>query len=161
MRRAARQRWIVFGVAAALLALAAAQYLHEQRMAPGTLLELDPGSIRSVALRLQGQPVQTFHRRDGHWWRKDGARADDGRLDELTAIARAPVASWRPASDFEPKRIGLAPPLAQLTLDGQTLEFGTTAVTGPLRYVRVGGRIALVPLRYTPRPAIQDAERIH
>jgi hypothetical protein len=49
----------------------------------------------------------------------------------------------------------------QLELDGRSLDFGTTAVTGPLRYVRVGARIALVPLRYTPRPAAQDAERVH
>ena len=160
MRRAARQRWIVLGLAAVLLALAAAQYLHDQRMAAGTLLALDPQAIGSVSLQLQGQPAQTFHRRDGHWWRSDGTRADDGRLDELTGIAQAPVASWRPATDFDPARIGLVPPLARLTLDGRTLEFGTTAVTGPLRYVRVAGRVALVPLRYTPRPATQDAERI-
>lgn len=161
MRRATRQRWIVLGLTAVLVAWAAAQYRHDQRLAPGTLLAMDPQTIGSVSLQLQGQSAQSFHRRDGHWWRSDGARADDGRLDELAGIAQAPVASWRPVSDFDPARIGLAPPLARLTLEGRTLEFGTTAVTGPLRYVRVDGRIALVPLRYTPRPATQDAERIH
>ncbi|MDN4481915.1 hypothetical protein QQX02_13370, partial [Demequina sp. EGI L300058] len=64
-------------------------------------------------------------------------------------------------ADFDAAKLGLAPPLAQLALDGQVLDFGTTAVTGPLRYVRAGHRIALVPLRYTPRPATQNAERIH
>ena len=79
----------------------------------------------------------------------------------MTEIAQAPVSSWRAADDFDLDKIGLEPPIARLQLDGQALDFGTTAVTGPLRYVRSGGRIALVPLRYTPRPATQDAERIH
>jgi hypothetical protein len=160
MRRAAR-RWIAPGVALALLALAAAQYLHDRRQAPGTLLALDPASVASVTLTLPGQPPQSYRRRDGHWWQADGRRADDGRLQELTDIAQAPVVSWRSASEFDASKIGLTPPVARLTLDDHALEFGATAVTGPLRYVRVGARIALVPLRYTPRPATRDAERIH
>jgi len=161
MRRAARQRWIVAGLATALLAFAAMQYLHDRRTAPGTLLAMDPADITAVTLTLAGHPPATWRRHNGHWWHADGKPADDGRLQELSEIAQAPVASWRPAADFEPSKIGLQPPLARLQLDGQTLDFGTTAVTGPLRYVRVGNRIALVPLRYTPRPATQDAERIH
>ncbi|MGN2242852.1 hypothetical protein ACFWZU_04980 [Frateuria sp. GZRR33] len=161
MRRKARQRWIVGAIALALLALAAVQYLHDQRQAPGTLLALDPATITSVTLALPGQPPERYRRHDGHWWQANGKRADDGRLQELTEIAQAPVVSWRPAADFDAAKLGLAPPLAQLALDGQVLDFGTTAVTGPLRYVRAGHRIALVPLRYTPRPATQNAERIH
>ncbi|MBP1474380.1 hypothetical protein J7I44_08710 [Frateuria sp. MAH-13] len=161
MRRKARQRWIVVGIALALLALAAAQYLHDQRQAPGTLLAMDPEAVTSVELALPGQPPERYRRHDGHWWQADGKRADDGRLEELAGIAQAPVASWRPASDFDAAKIGLAPPVVQLRLDGEVLDFGTTAVTGPLRYVRVGKRIALVPLRYTPRPATRNAERIH
>jgi hypothetical protein len=161
MRRAARQRGIILGIAVALLALAAVQYLHDRRAAPGTLLALDPAAVTSVTLALPGRAPEGFRRRDGHWWQANGRRADDGRLQELVEIAQAPVIGWRPATDFEPAKIGLAPPLARLELDGLALDFGTTAVTGPLRYVRVGGRIALVPLRYTPRPATQDAERIH
>lgn len=161
MRRRARQRWITLGVALALLALAAVQYRHDQRQAPGTLLALDPASIARVTLTLPGLPPETYRRHDGHWWQADGRRADDGRLQELADIAQAPVISWRPATDFDAVKIGLAPAMARLQLDDQVLDFGTTAVTGPLRYVRAGGRIALVPLRYTPRPAQQDAERIH
>lgn len=161
MRRAARQRWIVVGIALALLVLAAVQYLHDRRQAPGTLLAVDPATITEVTLTLPGQPPERYRRHDGHWWQENGQRADDGRLQELAGIAQAPAISWRPASDFNPAKIGLAPPVAQLALDNRTLDFGTTAVTGPLRYVRVGERVALVPLRYTPRPATQDAQRIH
>jgi hypothetical protein len=161
MRRAARQRWIVLGIAVALLVLAAIQYRHDRAHAPGTLLGMDPASVTAVTLELPGKPAERYRRRDGHWWRDDGQRADDGRLDELAGIAAAPVAGWRPASGFDLARIGLAPPILRLRLDDHALEFGTTAVTGPLRYVRVGDRVALVPLRYTPRPAARDAERIH
>jgi len=160
MRRKARQRWIALGIASALLVLAGVQYLHDRRDAPGTLLERDPAAVTSVKLTLPGQPPESYRRHDGHWWQADGQRADDGRLQELTEIAQAPVIGWRPAADFDPAKIGLAPPIAKLELDGQTLDFGTTAVTGPLRYVRVGARVALVPLRYTPRPATRDAERV-
>jgi len=160
MQRKARQRWIALGIASALLVLAAIQYLHDRRQAPGTLLPLDPATISSVTLTLPGHPPERYRRHDGHWWQADGQRADDGRLQELTEIAQAPVIGWRPAADFQAAKIGLKPPVAQLVLDGQALDFGTTAVTGPLRYVRSGNRIALVPLRYTPRPATQDAQRI-
>lgn len=161
MRRVARQRWTVLAIALALLALAGEQYLRDQHRAPGTLLAIDPAGITEVALALPGLPAEAYRRHDGHWWKANGQRADDGRLQELTQIAQAPVVDWRPATDFDPAKIGLAPPVARLMLDGKALDFGTTAVTGPLRYVRVGERIALVPLRYTPRPATQDAERIH
>lgn len=161
MRRAARQRWIVLAVAAGLLVLAALQYRHDRARAPGTLLGIDPGSVSAVTLELPGKPPERYRRHDGHWWRDDGQRADDGRLDDLAGIAAAPVAGWRPADAFDLARIGMVPPIARLQLDGHMLEFGTTAVTGPLRYVRVGNRIALVPMRYTPRPAAGDAERIH
>jgi hypothetical protein len=160
MRRAARQRWLVLGIAAALLALAALQYRHDRDRAPGTLLGIEPASVTAVTLELRGRPAEHYRKHDGHWWDDDGRRADDGRLDELAGIAAAPVAGWRPASGFDPAKIGLEPPLVRLQLDGHALDFGTTAVTGPLRYVRAGERIALVPLRYTPRPAIKDAERI-
>lgn len=160
MRSAARQRWLVLGIATVLLVLAVAQYLNDRSKAAGTLLGVDPASITAVTLELSGKPAQRYRRHDGHWWTADGQRADDGRLGDLAGIAAAPVAGWRAASSFDLAKIGLVPPVARLRLDDHTLEFGTTAVTGPLRYVRVGGRIALVPLRYTPRPAAQDAERI-
>jgi hypothetical protein len=77
----------------------------------------------------------------------------------MADTAAAHVLSWRPASDFDLAKIGLAPPKAVLDLDGQTLEFGETSVTGPQHYVRVGQRIALVSERYMPRsPATQTTE---
>lgn len=161
MRRAARQRLILLLGVAALVALALWQWQRDAAAAPCALTDLDPAAISRIKLTLQGGSPEQYVKRDGHWWRADGTptRADDGRLDELTEIAAAPVASWRPLGDFDPARIGLATPMATLVLDNRTLRFGETSTTGPLRYVQSGDRVALVSVRYTPRPATRDAIR--
>jgi hypothetical protein len=162
MKRAAKQRlWLAAGIGV-LVAVAGWQWRQDAAQAPGTLLKIAPTQVHQVALTLGHGATEHYERRDGHWWRTDGqpARADDGRLDELADTAAAAVLSWRPASDFDPARIGLSPPVAVLTLDGQRLEFGETSVTGPQRYVRLGGRVALISVRYTPRAATSDATKI-
>lgn len=159
MKRRTRQGlWLAAG-ALALAALAAWQWRQDGDEAPGTLLALAPSAVTRIELTLGHAPTEHYARRDGHWWRTDGtpARADDGRLAELADTAAASVLGWRPLADFDPARIGLRPPMAVLSLDGQRLEFGETSVTGPQRYVRVGDRVALVPVRYTPRPATGEA----
>ncbi|HUH30816.1 MAG TPA: hypothetical protein VLZ55_05570 [Rhodanobacter sp.] len=154
MQRATRQRVGVFLAVLVLLALAAWQWQHDARNATGSVLTLAPERITHIALTIGATPAMHYAKRDGHWWRVDGTPvpADDGRLAELANTAAAPVMSWRAASDFDPAKIGLHPPQAILSLDGQTLEFGATVVTGAQRYVRVGQRMALVPERFSPRP---------
>ena len=161
MKRATRQRLILLLVVVALLGLAGWQMRQDAQSDPGTLLALDPAGITHVELTLRGTPAMHYEKRDGHWWRTDGtpARAIDGRLNELADTAAAHVLSWRPASDFDPAKIGLLPPRAVLLLDGQKLEFGESSVTGPQHYVRVGDRVALVSSRYMPRsPAVAVTE---
>ena len=152
--RAIRQRVGLFVAVLALLVLAGWQWRYDARHAPGSVLALAPEHISAIALTLGDTPAMHYEKRGGHWWRVDGTptRADDGRLAELANTAAAPVMSWRAASEFDPAKIGLAPAQAILRLDGQTLEFGETVVTGAQRYVRVGQRIALVPARFSPRP---------
>jgi hypothetical protein len=163
MKRAARQRLVLLLAVVALLTWAGWQLQRDARDAPGTLLTLDPDSISHVALSFGGASTTHYEKRDGHWWQIDGkpARVDDARLADLTGIAAASVLRWRAASDFQPSKIGMAPPLAILVLDGQTLEFGETSVTGPQRYVRVGQRVALVSVRYMPRPPGTKVTELH
>lgn len=161
MKRAARQRLFLLLVVTTLLMLAAWQLRRDARNEPGTLLALDPAGISHITLTLRDSSPMHYEKRDGHWWRIDGtpARAIDGRLNELAGTAAAHVLSWRPASDFDPAKIGLEPPQAVLELDGHSLEFGESSVTGPQHYVRVGQRVALVSTRYMPRsPALQTTE---
>ncbi len=163
MKRAMRHRLMLMFVVAALLALAGWQWHREAVAAPGTLLKIAPASIHRIALTLTGTPTRHYEKRAGHWWRVDGnpTRADDGRLNELANTAAANVLSWRPASDFQAARIGLAPPLAVLVLNGHTLAFGGSSVTGPQSYVRVGDRVALVSETYMPRPPTSKIIEMH
>ena len=163
MKRAARQRlWLLCAVLA-LLVLAGWQRQRDASHENGSLTALDPTTISHVSLTLPGATTLHYEKRsDGHWWRTDGTArrvADDDRLNDLTDTAAAPVLSWRPLSDFEPAKIGLLPPRAVLDLDGQSLAFGVSAVTGPQQYVQVGRRVALVSARYMPRsPEIKTTE---
>jgi hypothetical protein len=163
MKRSTRQlAWLAAG-AVTLIAVAAWQRQQDADAEPGTLLSLAPASITQIELGIGTGAIEHYTKRDGHWWRTDGtpARADDGRLGELADTAGAEVLNWRPASDFDPAKIGLKPPVAVLTLDGQALAFGETSVTGPQRYVRVGDRVALISVSYTPRPATGGVTQAH
>jgi hypothetical protein len=163
MKRHTRRRLLLLLAVLALLALAGWQLQHDASQGTGNLTGIDPAAIDHIALSLPGAPTLHYEKRDGHWWRTDGtpARANDARLSDLANTAAAHVLSWRPASDFDPAKIGLAPPQAVLDLDGQKLEFGETSVTGPQHYVRVGQRIALVSSRYMPRSPATPITELH
>lgn len=161
MKRAARARLALFVGAAALLALALWQREHDARAAPGTLLALDPAAVTQVTLQLGTAPAVRYAKQAGHWWRTDGQRADDRYLATLTAAAGAPALQWRAARDFDAAKIGLAPPVAVLTLDGQRLAFGATSATGPQCYVQAGAHVALVSLRYLPQAPAAEHLDLH
>lgn len=160
MKRAARTRLLMLLGVAVLIALAAWQWCSDARNAPGNLLALDPAAITQVTLQLGDTPATHYAKRDGHWWRGDGQRADDRYLSTLTAAAAAPVLEWRDASDFDAAKIGLAPPQATLVLDGQRLAFGAVSATGPQCYVQAGGRVALVSLRFMPQAPPQKQQDV-
>ena len=153
MKRATRQRLWLLALALPLLVAAGWQWRRDRQDDPGTLLGLDPATIQRIDLQLPGGDAEHYARRDGRWQAVDGTASatDEGRLADLAATAAAPVLSWRPLADFDPARIGLAPPVAVLSLDGRALAFGEVSVTGPQRYVRVGDRVALISVRFTPR----------
>ena len=94
---------------------------------------------------------QRFERRHGRWVNLDTAATDEGRAEELVSLAVTPVTDWKPAADFDPAKVGLAPPIAILTIDGTRIEFGEMTALGKQRYARVGQRIAFVPAQALPR----------
>lgn len=115
-----------------------------------TLTGLEPDAVRHIEVNLRGTPEQRFDRQGGQWT-SAGAKADEGRAEDLASLAATPVASWRPASEFDAAKIGLSPPVAVLVLDDVRLEFGDMAALGKQRYVKVGDRIAIVPAQALPR----------
>jgi hypothetical protein len=117
-----------------------------------TLTGLDPAGVRRIDITMKGLAPQHFEREGDHW-----SGADQGRPADLAALAGTPVAEWKPARDFDAAKIGLAPPLAVLTLDGTRIEYGDLAALGRQRYARVGDRIAFIPAQAMPRPPRTEA----
>lgn len=145
-------RLIATVLLAALVAAVAWQWHADEAQArEHTLTALDPDAVRHIEVNLRGLPGQRFERHAGHWT-SGAAHVDEGRAEDLAALAATPVADWRPAADFDPAKIGLAPPLAVLRLDGTQVEFGEMTALGKQRYARVGDRIAIVPAQALPRP---------
>ncbi|PTR35248.1 hypothetical protein C8J98_101511 [Luteibacter sp. OK325] len=116
-----------------------------------TLTALDPETVTHMAVSLKGLPDQRFEKRNGRWVNVDSATTDEGRAEELASLAATPVADWKPADDFDPAKVGLAPPIAVLTIDGTRIDFGEMTALGKQRYARVGQRIAFVPAQALPR----------
>lgn len=145
-----RIAWVA--VLAVLGMLAAWQWRQDRAAAPGTLLQRAPATITHVRIERPGQPPQRYERRDGHWWRLGAtpARADDGRLEAITALARTPVRRWRPDAGFDLRKLGLRPPQIRLYLDGQRVDYGALSPFGPLRYVHVGHRIGWIAAADSP-----------
>ena len=144
----------LFVAAAVMLLLAAVGWqwhADEADAREHTLTSFDPDTATQMALTLKGLPDQRFERRNGRWVNLDTATTDEGRAEELVSLAATPVADWKPAGDFDPTKIGLAPPTAVLTIDGTRIEFGEMTALGKQRYARVGQRIAFVPAQALPR----------
>lgn len=161
MKRSVRQIVWLLPVVVVLALLAVAQWRHDRASAPGTLLTLDPSAITRIKVAVAGKPVQRYAKRDGHWWQltPQPVRTDDGRLEDIAAIAAAPVLQWRKPADLDAAKIGLAKPALVLTLNDQQIDYGAIAAFGPQRYVRVGQRIALIGAQYAPR-SDQPARRL-
>jgi hypothetical protein len=111
-----------------------------------TLTGLDPATVQRIDITMKGLPPQHFAKQGDGW-----SGNDQGRPTELAQLAETPVAEWKSAEGFDMGKIGLAPPLAVLTLDGTRIEYGDMAALGRQRYARVGNRIAFIPAQAMPR----------
>jgi hypothetical protein len=146
------RRLVVIAVVILLLAAVGWQWrADEADTREHTLTSLDPDAATHMAVSLKGLPDERFEKRDGRWINVDTATTDEGRAEELVSLVTTPVADWKPASDFDPARVGLAPPIAVLTIDSTRIEFGEMTALGKQRYARVGQRIAFVPAQALPR----------
>ncbi len=151
MKRRLPRLWWLTAAVAALVALSIWQWRSDH--AGATLLDLDAGAVQRISVTWKDRPTRHYLRRDGHWHdaARPGARVDDSYLRHLAALADTPVLEWRDAATMDPVKLGLADPPVRVSLDGHELEWGALAAFGPQRFVRVGGRIAVVPASYSPR----------
>ncbi|HJP97441.1 MAG TPA: hypothetical protein VJ862_02655 [Rhodanobacteraceae bacterium] len=152
MTRATHTLLILALLAAALVAAVLWVGRRDYQRDPPALTAIDPANVTRIELDIPPIATQAFERRDGGWWRvqPSAARADDARVERLAELAGTPVVRWLPFSDVTPSQFGLSHPSATLTLDGVRLEYGGLTALDDLRYVRVGGKLALVPRQYSP-----------
>lgn len=151
MRRRTRT-WLWLVASCVLLAVAVvAQLRHERRAALDPLTTIDLSRVRELRVECRGCTPRRFERSAGHWQMREpqDVRADQAAVEHLLAIAAAPVRRRHARGVLDPARIGLEPPQAVLTLDGQSLRFGATEPIDGDRYVDTGSAIALVPDRYS------------
>lgn len=152
MTRANRHLVILAIIAAVLVATVLWVGRREYLLHPPALTTLDPSAVTRIELDIPGIAAQTFARRADGWWRvqPSAVRANDARVQRLANLAATPVARWMPANAIEPARVGLDHPSATLVVNGTRLEYGGLTAIDDLRYVRIGGKVALVPRQYSP-----------
>ena len=152
MKRALRNRLLLSCAVVVLAALVLWFGWRDQRRAPLAVTELDTQAISRIELTVGKGTPQAFEKRNGHWWRiaPTKARGNDERMQRLANLAATPVARWLRDAEFDPVKIGLAPPAATLVLDGVRLRYGALSALDELRYVQVGDRVALVQRQYSP-----------
>jgi hypothetical protein len=139
-------------IAAVLVAAVLWVGRREYLLDPPEVTPLDPAAVAKIELDIPPVAPQVFEKRHGDWWRikPSEARADDARVQRLANLAATPVSRWMTASGLDPSKVGLDHPSATLVLNGVRLEYGGLTAIDELRYVRVGGKIALVPRQYSP-----------
>ena len=162
MTRANRNLALLGIVAIALVALVLWVGRREYLRDPPAVTSLDPAAVAKIELDIPPVAPQVFEKRHGGWWRikPSEARADDARVQRLANLAATPVSRWMAVSGIDLAKVGLDHPSATLLLNGMRLEYGGLTAIDELRYVRVGGKIALVPRQYSPEVMLTktDAE---
>jgi len=151
MRRKTRTNVILLAMVVLLATAVFAEIRREQALMSDPLTTLNPDQIRTLSIACQGCTARKFEKVDGHWLMREpkAQPASDRAVARLAAIVRAPVRYRRAASEVDPSKLGLDPPVATLDADGTVLKFGTTDAIRNDRYVEAGGTIALVPDRFS------------
>ena len=152
MRRNARINAILAALVAALAVLAWWQVRSEIGQREPALSTLDPSTVGRIHVRCTQCVAREFVRSDGDWRMRAPypLDADDALVGRLLAIAGSPVRARHAIADFDPAKIGLAPPLMTLELGALIFEIGMADALRGDRYVRVGDVIAMVPDRFSP-----------
>ncbi|MGH8146855.1 MAG: hypothetical protein ACREPY_11020 [Rhodanobacteraceae bacterium] len=152
MTRANRKLVILAIIAAALVAAVLIVGRREYLRHPPALTGINPSDVTHIELDIPPIAPQVFERHTDGWQRvkPSDARANDTRVQRLARLAATPVARWIPATKITPAKVGLAHPSATLEVNGTRLEYGGLTAIGNFRYVRVDGKIALVPRQYSP-----------
>ena len=153
MRKSTRNVLLLAIAVAALGAAVYAELARERALAAQPLTALDPAGVRHVEIRCRDCQTRRFER-DGAGWRMlepytQPANADS--VARLLAVVRAPVRTRAKFADYDPAKLGLAPPQFTLTFDQVTIDIGGEDPIEHDRYVRLGDELLRVPDRFSAR----------
>jgi hypothetical protein len=113
-----------------------------------TLLQLDKGSIRQIAIQRDGQQdIELVREEDGHWQMTQPIQhaADTFRIDSLLRITSIKSLNRFTADADKLAAYQLDKPRVTLTLNGTTtIAFGSSTPLDQRRYVMVNGQVHLI-----------------
>ena len=154
IRRATRNLLLL---AIAVLVLGSAVYAEiarERGLLPQPLTNIDAAAARTLEIRCAAVcRSRRFERRaDGWYMLEPYAKPASGEaIAHLFAVTHAPIRTRLDAHDHDPAKLGLAPPLITLAVDGIEIAVGDEDPILHDRYVRVGALLARVPDRFSAR----------
>jgi hypothetical protein len=151
MRRQTRTNLMLLGMVLPLCAAAVAELKREEWHASRAVANVDARRVQEVRVACDACVSRRFQKSQGRWWMRApyDLPASDAAVQRLLAIAAAPVRKRHAATEFDPHKLGLAPPQASLDIGELHLEFGTTDALNGDRYVRRDGEVLLVPDRFS------------
>jgi len=102
----------------------------------------------SIRIERPGREKMVVENRNGTWFLSAPfkARADEFMLQRILAILQARTSHRFPATDLA--RFKLEKPIARLTIDGQTFDFGMVSELSRDQYVRSGDSVYSLSARY-------------
>lgn len=151
MKPRLRSRLMLTALVALLGAAVYAELTREEWAQPQPLTTVDVAPATHIVIECRGCRGRTFERINDVWRMREpyALAASPDAVARLVAIASAPVRKRRAATEFDPKKLGLDPPVATIRIGDLAIDLGTTDAINGLRYVRHGGDIALVPDHYS------------
>ena len=137
---------LLLALAVALLVLAGLRLMSPTEAPPARLSNLRASDVTTLAFEVRDGTTMTLEKTATNWlitqpWHR---RADASRVQVLLSVLTLPAPSLYATDELSLPEIGLAEPLAKLTIDGETFYFGAQDSTQRRRYVQQGTQVALL-----------------
>lgn len=130
-----------------------AELARERALAPQPLTSIDTTTAQRLEIRCASCTTRIFARHDGVWRMLEphAAAANPEAVERLLSIARAPVRTRAPLTDYDPAKLGLSPPQIVVAIDSTRIDIGGEDPIDHDRYVRIGDELMRVPDRFSAR----------
>lgn len=153
MRKATRNTLLLALAVVALGAAVYAQLAHERSQMPQALTQLDTRRVRRLEIHCAQCTTRVFERRGDAWQMRQplDAPADPDAVQRLLGLAHATVRVRAPLANYDPAKLGLAPPQFTVVIDATRVEIGDEDPIDHDRYVRIGDELLRVPDRFSAR----------